>query len=158
MRQFKATPGGIRVTFTEIEANVLRDMAEQLAVLLRDHDDRVGDPALRRLLPDGYRDNKDDAAEFRRYTETELVDDKVAGAATIIESLTRHPQRGTVRLTLDEADAVAWLRSLNDIRLAMAARLGIQDDFYRPDPTENDFIIYQWLGQVQHSLLRAVDR
>ncbi len=158
MRRFKATSGGITVTFNEVEANVLRDMAEQVAVLLRGHEDRIGDRALERLLPDGYRGNPEDAQEFRRLTQGDLVADKVAGAATIIEALSRPAQQGSVRLMLMPEDAVAWLRSLNDIRLAMAVRLGIENEQYRPDPTDNDYAIYLWLGQVQHSLLRAVDR
>ena len=158
MKQFKASPAGITATFNEVEASVLRDLAEQLAVLLRAHDDRAGDSALVRLLPDGYRENADDAQEFRRFTETDLVDQKVEGAATIVSSLSGPAVKGRVRLTLSDAEAFAWLRSLNDIRLAMAARLGIEDDFYRPNPLDNDYAIYQWLGQVQFSLLRAVDR
>jgi hypothetical protein len=158
VKRFKATPAGITVTFTHDEAEVLTDIARQLEALLAGYEDLAGDAALERLLPDGYRDNEEDAAEFRRFTQGELVDEKVAGARTIIESLTVRTVRGEVQLLLSAQEAFAWLRSLNDIRLALAARLGITDENWRPPQNDNDYAIYLWLGQVQYSLLRAVDR
>ncbi len=158
MRQFRARPDGVSVTFTDGEANLLASVAGQLVDLLGASNDRAGDPALERLLPDGYRDNPEDAEEFRRFTQAELVDDKVAGARTIIETLTQRTVRGKVQLTLTDAEALAWLRSLNDLRLALAARLGIVDEYSSPRLDDDNYAIYLWLGQVQYSLLRAVDR
>jgi hypothetical protein len=158
VKRFKATPGGITVTFTYEEAEVLADLAAQLEELLGGQSDRLGDPALERLLPDGYRDSDEDAEEFRRFTQTELVDEKLAGARVVIESLSVRNSAAATQFILSSAEAFAWLRSLNDIRLALAARLGIVDDRFRPTPGDNDYGIYLWLGQVQFSLLRAVDR
>jgi hypothetical protein len=61
-------------------------------------------------------------------------------------------------VVLSNSEAVAWLRSLNDIRLALAARMGIVDESFRPNFADNTFAIYTWLGGVQFALLRAVDR
>ncbi len=158
MKRFKATTAGITVTFTHDEAEVLTDIARQLETLLAGCDDLAGDAALERLLPDGYRDNEEDAAEFRRFTQGDLVDEKVDGARTIIESLKARTAKGEVQLLLSAPQAFAWLRSLNDMRLALAARLGITDDNWRPAYDDNAYGIYLWLGQVQFSLLRAVDR
>ena len=158
MKRFRATPAGITVSFTHDEAAALADMAAQLEALLGGYEQRDGDAALERLLPDGYRDNPEDAEEFRRYTQVELVDEKVASARIIIDSLARRTADGKVQLVLTSTEAFAWLRSLNDIRLALAARLGIVDDRFRPAINDNDYAIYAWLGQVQYSLLRAVDR
>jgi hypothetical protein len=158
VKRFRATPAGITVAFSPDEVRVLTDLAAQLAALLADNDDVAGDAALERLLPDGYRGNAEDAAEFRRFTQSELVDEKTAGASAIVDSLTVPSVKGMVHLTLSAPEAFAWLRSLNDIRLALAARLGIVDDDYRPPLGDNDYGIYLWLGQVQYSLLRAVDR
>jgi len=158
VKRFKATPAGITVTFTHDEAELLVDLAGQIETFLGGYEDLADDPAMQRLLPDGYRDNAEDAAEFRRFTQSELVDEKVAGAHTIIESLTARTVKGMVPLTLTAAEAFAWLRSLNDIRLALATRMGIVDETSRPATDDNTYAIYLWLGQVQYSLLHAVDR
>jgi hypothetical protein len=158
VKRVKVTPDGIRLVFNEAEAGMLVNVAEQLTDLLGGVENRAGDPALERLLPDGYRDNPEDAEEFRRYTETELVDEKVAAARLIVESLSAPRDKGIVRVTLSPADAIAWLRSLNDIRLAFAARLGIVDEDFRPERDDDNYTIYVWLGQVQFLLLHAVDR
>ena len=158
MKRPKVTPDGIRLVFNSAEAGLLSELAGQLAELLQGADDQVGDAALERLLPDGYRDSTDDADEFRRFTQTELVDEKVAAAQGIVVALLKRDAAGAARLVLSESEAVAWLRSLNDIRLALAARMGIVDESFRPNLADNTFAIYTWLGGVQFALLRAVDR
>jgi hypothetical protein len=158
VKRVKVTPKGIRLVFNQSEADVLIDVAGQLADLLGGAEDRAADPALERLLPDGYRDSSADAEEFRRYTQTELVDEKVASAHLIVGSLSAPPTKGLVQVILTPADAVVWLRSLNDIRLALAAQLGIVDEDFRPQPEDDNYAIYVWLGNLQFVLLHAVDR
>jgi Domain of unknown function (DUF2017) len=158
VKRIKSTPEGLSLVFSAGEADLLTSVAEQLTELLDGVEDPTGDPALERLLPDAYRDNADDAAEFRRFTQAELVDEKVAGARGIAGALTSRDAKGAAHVLLDPAQAVAWLRSLNDIRLALAARLGIVDESSRPRLTDNSYAIYIWLGQVQFLLLRAVDK
>jgi len=161
VKRVKSTPDGIQLHFNAAEADVLSDIAEQLVALLAsvdDVDDLSGDEALSRLLPDGYRDSPEDADEFRRFTQTELVDDKVAGAASIVGALSERDEVGRASPLLSPVEAVVWLRSLNDIRLAFAARLGIVSDDSIPQLDTNDYAIFRWLGEVQYLLLRAVDR
>lgn len=158
MKRIKVTPDGISLVFDEAEADLLASVAKQLGDVLSGYEDHDGDPALERLLPDGYRDNTDDAQEFRRFTQTELVDEKVAGARSIADALKARTAKGAAHVTLSEAAAISWLRSLNDIRLALAARLGIVDESFRPSLGDSSYAIYVWLGQVQFLLLRAVDR
>jgi hypothetical protein len=158
VKRIRVTPEGFGLVFTAAEANLLASMAEQLAELLDDVEDPTGDPALERLLPDGYRDNPVDAEEFRRFTQTELADEKTAAARSVADALKERTPKGSAHVTLSQPEAVAWLRSLNDIRLALAARLGIVDDSFRPSFLDNSYAIYAWIGQVQFALLRAVDR
>jgi hypothetical protein len=158
VKRIKVTPDGISLVFAGAEADLLASVAEQLSDLLDGYEDRDGDPALERLLPDGYRENNEDAEEFRRFTQTELVDEKVVGARGIADAMKPRTANGMASVTLSHSEAVVWLRSLNDIRLALAARLGIVDESSRPALDDNDYAIYVWLGQVQFLLLRAVDR
>jgi Domain of unknown function (DUF2017) len=156
MKRFRVTPQGIIREFSDIEAEVLSDIVDQMDALFQG--ERDGDPALERLLPDGYRNSPEDADEFRRFTQTELVDEKRASAHIVSRSLTGRTAKGAVMVTLDPGEAFAWLRALNDIRLALAARLGIVDEAFVPEKDDQTFAVYLWVGQLQHSLLRAVDR
>lgn len=127
---------------------------------LTDNTQLPADPILARLLPDAYSDDPDSAAEFRRYTEVTLRSGKVAAAQTVLATL---PARGgKVRLT--EADAQAWLRALNDVRLALGVVLGVTDDFddqagdlSAEDPRAAYVGVYQWLAYLQESLVEALD-
>jgi Domain of unknown function (DUF2017) len=117
------------------------------------------DPVLARLLPDAYRDDPDASAEFRRYTEQGLRSGKAAAAATVLATL---PASGG-RVRLSESEAQAWLRALNDVRLALGVRLGVTEDFdadvaeLRPDDPRSAYIwVYQWLAYLQESLVEAL--
>jgi hypothetical protein len=117
------------------------------------------DPVLARLLPDAYRDDPEAAGEFRRYTEQDLRSGKVAAAQTVLDTL----PAGGGRVRLRPEDAQAWLRALNDVRLAIGTVLGITEDYENEmeaaswaDPRSAYLEVYHWLGYVQDSLVRAL--
>ena len=168
--------------FTAQEASVLRDLTSQVAELVSgtaegaeptvtgalDIGDDLGitedssppdDPVLARLLPDAYREDSKAAGEFRRYTERDLRDGKAEAARTILGTL---PERGG-RVTLDEDQAQAWLRALNDVRLALGVRLEVTEEVHQElarmdpaDPRYGPLTIYDWLTAVQESLVVAL--
>lgn len=193
MRPFKRRRrGGITATFEVGEAHLMANLAGQVVELLRDRNGaeesdadplaaQLGmggpslppeDPVLQRLLPDAYRDDPEDAGEFRRFTERSLTSAKVANAETLIGSLidggltagTIDEDGDPVEVELDPAEVQAWLRSLTDIRLSLAVRLGIEtdEDTMLVAESEDDAIaamsdIYDWLGYVQETLIAALD-
>ena len=117
------------------------------------------DPVLARLLPDAYGDDPEAAGEFRRYTEHGLRSGKVAAARTVLATL---PAAGG-RVRLSAGDAEAWLRSLNDVRLALGVVLGITEDYEREfgeldpgDPREAYLHVYDFLTFLQETLVRAL--
>lgn len=117
------------------------------------------DPVLARLFPDAYSGDEEAAGEFRKYTEPGLRSGKLAAAQTVLATL---PERGgRVRLAPD--DAQAWLRALNDVRLALGTRLGITEDYEDEmeqadwaDPRSAYLEVYHWLGYVQDTLVHAL--
>lgn len=165
---------------TADEAALLRDLAGQLIEMLADRATEatadpaevllaqlgIGgghsaplDPALARLLPDAYRGDREAASEHRHLTERGLVDRKVANAQLVRTSLesTEHP----VQVRLDPAAVQAWLRTLTDLRLTIAARLEIEQegDEDRLDD-EHDLqllAVYDWLGFLQAMLIEVID-
>jgi Domain of unknown function (DUF2017) len=176
---FRSVPGGAVAFFEQPQAGVIRSLVSQVAELvsadaeaaagetgnleaelgLSSHVQPPDDPVLARLLPDGYSNDSEAAAEFRRYTEETLRSGKVASAQIVLTSLP--PGGGEVRLS--EPECQQWLRALNDVRLALSVRLGITDEdddlterFEVDDPRSAYVWVYQWLAYLQDSLLEAL--
>jgi hypothetical protein len=147
---------------------------DPLAAALGFGDDpsRPTDPVVLRLFPDGYREDEDAATEFRRFTERSLREAKVDSATTMLASLeavvsdsTKEDvsKREKIRLRLDRAQADAWLRTLTDLRLALGTRLGVEEGDEEHwealddgDPRRHIHDVYEWLGWVQETLVRAL--
>jgi hypothetical protein len=116
------------------------------------------DEVLARLLPEGYRDDPEASAEFRRFTERELRARKIAVASTVLSTL-----GSGGKITLDADRAQAWLLLLNDLRLAIGTRLAIAEDYEAAtaslapdDPQLPMYELYEWLTWLQDSLVRAL--
>ncbi|MYM20621.1 DUF2017 family protein [Brevibacterium sp. 5221] len=85
--------------------------------------ERPEDPAVLRLLPDAAPDDPERAAEFRRLTERDLREGKLANLRIALHGLA-----GTGRIELTEEEARAWLTALTDVRLVIATRLELVSD------------------------------
>jgi hypothetical protein len=81
------------------------------------------DPAVARLLPDGNRDDPELAAGYRRLTEHGLRTRKRAALGAAVAALTRDDP-----VFLDQGEAQALAKGLNDVRLVLASRLGVRTD------------------------------
>jgi len=117
------------------------------------------DPVLARLLPDAYSDDPEAAGEFRKYTEPALRSAKYEVAKQLLDTL---PEAGG-RIQLSNDEALAWLKALNDVRLALGVRLGVTEEFEQEwaklkpdDPQWTAYEVYAWLGAVQESLVQAL--
>lgn len=193
MAGFRATSGGATARFGAAQATILRELVGQIAELisedwpgaagpaggepgwpdngpagpddlaamigLTDNAKPPDDPVLARLLPDAYRDDPEASGEFRRYTEQGLRSGKVAAARTVLATL----PAGGGRVRLSGPEAQAWLRALNDVRLALGVRLEVTDDFddrvegIAPDDPRAAYIdVYHWLAFLQETLVRAL--
>ena len=154
MRPFERQGESITASFTALEVELLGDLASQVVDLLDETPE--SDPAVARLLPDAYRDDEEAAQEFRRFTERGLTDRKIANARMVIRSLEAGGE-----VELDTPGQQAWLRTLSDIRLIIASRLGIEtdDDLGRGESEEDLMMrdIYDWLAGVQGSLIEALE-
>ena len=154
MRPFERSGASVTASFTALEVELLEDLASQVVDLLDDAP--ASDPAVARLLPDAYRDDEEAAQEFRRFTEQGLTDRKIANARVVIRSLEAGGE-----VELDTAGQQAWLRTLSDIRLIIASRLGIEtDDDHGRDESDDDLMmrdIYDWLASVQGSLIESLE-
>lgn len=193
MKPFKRRKrGGIYAEFEAQEAHLIINLLNQVVELLRDRNGdeqsspdplfaQLGmggshlppeDPVLKRLLPPAYLEDEEGAADFRRYTERGLTSAKVRNAEIVIASLidsgldpdlTEHDE-GPVEVELDDETVQCWLRSLTDLRLSLAVRLGIEseEDMETVATSDDEAVlvmsdIYDWLGYVQETLIMALD-
>jgi hypothetical protein len=187
----KRRRGGLCATFEPGEARVIASLTGQVVELLRDRNGELAsdpdplagelgfsggpslppdDPVLQRLLPDAYRDDTDESAEFRRFTERGLTSSKVANAETVLESLrdagldeVDDDSDEPLEVELDPEGVQAWLRTLTDVRLSLAVRLGIEadEDAMLLHQSEDEAVaamteLYDWLGYVQETLVTAL--
>ena len=191
---FRSGDDKVFAVLTSQEAHVLINLTEQILELLGE-DDHVDDemrefmsivgistndappqdPVLHRLLPDAYSDTNA-AGEFRRYTEHGLREKKRAHANTIREALLPQDEEwdgdqpldlGSIEVEVPMTEIMDWLGGLNDIRLALAVRLGIEkppaDEQHKKyelmtesDPMKAVYAVYSWLGWLQESLIQLL--
>jgi hypothetical protein len=185
--------GGVRAWLAAAEASLLRNLVGQVMELIGPQDSVVPpdgaasrdpditapddlahleamlhepgsavapeDPVLARLLPDAYTDDPDAAGEFRMYTEPALRSAKQEVAQQMLDTL---PEAGG-RIQLTHDQALAWLKALNDVRLALGTKLGVTEEFEQDwaklkpdDPQWSAYEVYAWLGAVQESLVQAL--
>jgi hypothetical protein len=157
MRPFRRRGDQLVARLGDAEASIVGLLLDQLEQLLAaDPDDSGGDPVVERLLPPGHASDPEIAADYRDLTEAALRSGKADDLAIVRATLP--PEGGEVRL--DDDQARAWLRTTNDLRLALGTRLGVTADTEPPeDPTEEEgsqLAVYYWLTAVQGSLVDAL--
>ncbi len=169
---FKSTRKGVSIQLDVGEASILRSLVSQILGLVEPGptgDDPLeralgigpaeapSDPVLSRLFPSAYKDDDEASGEFRRYTEATLREAKRADATTLLE--TAEPGR----LDLTPEQGQAWLRALNDVRLALGVRLEVTEEIHdeiaamsEEDPRYPAYVTYDWLTYLQDTLVRAL--
>ena len=170
MKLFERIDGRFVTIIDPIEAQLITQLVGQIRELLTNSADSATDSAadeprdaaVFRLLPDAYSDDHEAAAEFRRFTAAGLAEKKMRNADVVTLDLARSAASATpTTVELDGASVQAWLRSLTDVRLVLAHRLGIEtDDAERATKNDNELMIgdlYDWLGWVQGSLVQVLD-
>ena len=166
MKLFEHLHGRFVTIIDPIEAQLITQLVGQIRGLLAGSaDSAVDEPhdaAVLRLLPDAYSDDREAAAEFRRFTAAGLAEKKMRNADVVTLDLARSAASATpTALELDVESVQAWLRSLTDVRLVLADRLGIEtDDAERATTNDDELMIgdlYDWLGWVQGSLVQVLD-
>ena len=112
------------------------------------------DPALARLFPDGYSEDEHASADFRRFTEQDLRQQKVAALNDVRKAL--HADETPVVVAAQQAQS--WLRALNDLRLVLGTRLEISDDNdFDFDSDEPVMHLYNYLTYLQGTLIDALN-
>ena len=187
MGEFKGslTGGDLSVALSNDELHILINLVEQLLELLGERNfthhyqsddpfaqlmaasvgnlesriEQPEDPVLNRLLPNAYAD-PESAAEFRKYTESSLRLVKQTHLMYLRQQLVFPVDHELPKADIAVTDPTQWLIAINDLRLALAVRLGIKNDSFEEyeamkdtDPQKPLFAVYFWLGGIQESLI-----
>jgi hypothetical protein len=152
----KARRGGIRLRLEDHEADLMRELAEEMRTLLEADIPRA-DPVIGRLFPDAY-DAAPDAEAYRDLVEDDLKGAKRRARAVVEEKLGR---RGPVSTTLSSEEAEMWLTFLTDVRLAIGTRLEVTEelmgaDIDPDDPDAAAVSVLHWLGWLQEMTLQEM--
>lgn len=161
MGRFTRVADGVRMDLEGFEVELLEDLRSAIRDALADPD--ADDPALRRLFPAAIRGDEIEDAAVRLQFHDALLEARLAGLDALAELLTRSQRRrGDVRRTVlvDDEPALV-LGVLNDLRLALAARLGM-DSSPRPaldddDPRRPGLAVIDHLAWLQEQLVRLLD-
>lgn len=183
-RAFKNTKRGFTATLESAERKLLRGLFQDVIQLLeperepdedplwamvgldphahKDHFTAPSDPATRRLLPDADPDDPIAALEFRRLSERGIRERKIGAlreAAMLMDSAT---------IVLGPEAAPRFAAAVNDVRLVLAERLGLetqedaeaihaQDDWSKADTVDEYLaLVYNFVTWLQESLMQAM--
>jgi hypothetical protein len=111
------------------------------------------DPAVARLYPAAIPDDPAADAAFRDLTRADLEDTRRTRLATVEATLDAR--------SIDDAQATAWMGTLNDLRLVLGTRLGVTDEtegqpIDEDDPDADRRIVYAYAGWLLEQFVDAL--
>lgn len=141
--------GTVEVRLGAAERSLLAHVALQLADDLAQPDD----PSLQRLFPPGYSEDPVRDAGYQILMGDELRQRHLGALTALVASADAE--------RLDPAEAEAWLRSINAVRLVLGTRLGITSDDHpvqidRDDPQIATWVAYDFLSTLLDDLINAL--
>ncbi len=138
--------GSYKIDLAPEVRDMISTLCAQVEVLL-DSDGRL----VARLFPPPYEDDAERNAGFAALATPELIEKRREAIGTI---------RSTIHLTtLTEDELMAWMRSINDIRLVLGTMLEVDDDHEipsAPEGMEHMWGAYEYLGAVLEEIVMAL--
>ena len=159
-RTFKRHGDAVRATFREVEVELLRTARDQLLATLQAGD--ADDAVVRRLFPAPVLGDEQVAEEVRDLLADELQARRITELEELLAILDRGEYwRGRVRVDLVDDEPLLVLGVLNDLRLAIGARIDVEaidrDAVSEDDPAAYPLAVMDHLGWWQEQLLAIID-
>ncbi len=153
-----------RLNFDPDERAFLVNLLAQLKDLLTSEATVETAPLLHRLFPPAFHDDPEKEAEYQRLMREELVASRVAAIDSVSALLSPDDTAAddAVRpksITLSESELMAFMQSLNAIRLVLGTLLNITDDESSDEAEHEDsyeFGLYDHLGWILEFTVRAL--
>ena len=133
----------------------IRTLLAQLLDELRDllTTGPADDGRLVRLFPPGYSDDEEADAEYQRFMRSELLTSRLSALEQVRESLDA--------TEVTEAQLVAWMTSLNSVRLVIGTLLDVSEDddlaaLSPDDPSFGGYVLYGELSVILEHIVAAL--
>jgi len=146
----RSRDGGVELRLPAEEREVLRGLPAQMRDAME-----LGnaDPAVARLNPSACPDDEQIDQEYRELMGNQLNEGRLEALATLEDSVDE--------VRLDEAQAMAWMRAINDLRLLLGTRLDVSEDpadrrVPDDDPRASAFALYDYLSLLTQELVEAL--
>ncbi len=149
----RAGPGRLDLRLDPHERRILATLVAELRAELEDPASAAPSGALARLYPPAFPDDPEAEAAYADLVLDDLVDTRRDRVAVVAATLDAHD--------LDDAQAAAWLGTLNDLRLVLGSSLGIEDgdEARTRDPDDPDAIreaVFAYLGWLVGAFVDAL--
>ena len=143
----------VKRTKQGIELSLGENEREMMGVLVRELRELLGsdDTSLRRLFPTAYQDDPERDAEYQILARSELEDRKYAALDTVQQTLNA--------TLIDEAQSIAWMQVINQLRLVLGTRLDVGEDDDDYDPNAPEALarsVYFHLGRMLDSFVSVM--
>lgn len=150
----------VRMQLRPAEVELLGRLAGELRTALESPE--LSDPVHSRLFPPAVLGDREADREVRDLLADALLADRLAGLAAVLELLQRgRRSRGRLVVELDEDEPLLVLGVLNDLRLAIGARIDIEaidrERVGEDDPVAYPIAVMDHLGWWQEQLLAILD-
>lgn len=160
MKHFTRKGDGIRMDLEAFEVDLILDLRDGIRASLENPD--VADPALHRLFPPAVSGDEVEDAAARSTMYDALLQSRINGMNALGDLLDRAEVRrsGARRIVLRGEEPDLVLGVINDLRLALAARMGIErerPDLHEDDPRFHGLAVIDHLAWLQEQLLRLLD-
>lgn len=158
---FVPSADGVRMQLRDEEVDLLRRLRDELAAVLRAGD--RGDAVTRRLFPPAVTGDDEADDELRRLMHDDLLQSRLTALEEVLGYLERaHREKRRQVVDLVEGEPVLVLGVLNDLRLALGARVGFdllegRDDLTTDDPRLPSLAVMDHLAMWQEQLLAVLD-
>ncbi|MDX2381577.1 MAG: DUF2017 family protein [Acidimicrobiia bacterium] len=128
----RAVEGGFELVLDREERALLERLLDELSALLTS-DAEEHRALLSKLFPTAYPDDDEKEDEYQRLMREELVASRLAAIGVMLGAL-----RADDGERLDEPSTIAFMQSLNAVRLVLGTMLGISDDDSADDADDNE--------------------
>ena len=149
----RSVDGGFEITLDREERDLLARLLDELSALLTS-DAEEHRSLLSKLFPPAYPDDEEKEAEYQRLMREELVASRLAAIGVMLEAL-----RADDGDLLDEPSTIAFMQSLNAVRLVLGTMLGITDDDsaeVADDGTSSEHQLYTFLSWLLEWTVQAL--
>lgn len=162
MAELKEVSDGMLLVLDTEEVRMLSSLAGSLIMRLSaDGAAASDDPIVDRLAPTTSRGDVEADRELRAMLVDDLLDQRCTRLATLVADLERWSDSTGLHHVLDVAAAGQLVETLNDLRLAIGASIGIvtldRGELEDDDPRAGTLHLMDHLGWMQGRLIELID-